>query len=101
MEVSMRYSLFILLVSSLFVSCGGYNEGIVQKEGKGFLKFVGNINAITVSIDEGKEFLLDPAIEVYQVKPGKHAVRMYRDNQLVLNRVVIVDNQTTMEIQIP
>ncbi len=97
----MKLSMFIFLISFLFISCGGYNEGVVQKAEKGFLKFVGDINTVTVAIDEGEGFSLDPKIEVYQVKPGKHSLKVYRNNQLIVNRVVLVDNQTTMEIQIP
>ena len=97
----MKFSMFIFLISFFFVSCGGYNEGVVQKAEKGFLKFVGDIKTVTVAIDEGEGFSLDQKIEVYQVKPGKHSIKVYRDNQLIVNRVVLVDNQTTMEIQIP
>jgi len=97
----MKLSIIVLLISFLICSCGGYNEGIIQKSEKGFLKFVGEIKTVTVAIDQGEEFLLDSKIEVYQVKPGKHTIKMYRNNNLILNRNVIVDNQTTMEIEIP
>jgi hypothetical protein len=97
----MKLSIIILLISFLICSCGGYNEGIIQKSEKGFLKFVGDIKTVTLVIDQGEAFLLDPKIEVYQVKPGKHTIKMYRNNNLIVNRNVIVDNQTTMEIEIP
>jgi hypothetical protein len=97
----MKFSIPIILVSLFIISCGGYNTGIVQKTEKGFFKFVGNINSVTVAIDDGEGLSLDPKTEVYQVKPGKHSIKIYRNNQLILDRVVIVDNQTTMEIQIP
>jgi hypothetical protein len=97
----MKFSIPIILVSLFIISCGGYNTGIVQKTEKGFFKFVGNINSVTVAIDDGEGLSLDPKTEVYQVKPGKHSIKIYRNNQLILDRVVIVDNQSTMEIQIP
>jgi hypothetical protein len=97
----MKFSIPIILVSLFIISCGGYNTGIVQKTEKGFFKFVGNINSVTVAIDDGEGLSLDPKTEVYQVKPGKHSIKIYRNNQLILDRVVIIDNQTTMEIQIP
>ena len=97
----MKMSMFILLISFLISACGGYNEGIIQKTEKGFLQFVGDIKTVTVSIDEGEEFPLDPKIEVYQVKPGRHIIKIFKNNKQIVNRAVIIDNQTTMEIQIP
>jgi hypothetical protein len=38
---------------------------------------------------------------LYEVKPGRHAVKVYRNNELVVDRTVIVDNQTTFEVDIP
>jgi outer membrane usher protein FimD/PapC len=90
-----------LMLAFLLVSCGGYNETITQKADKSFLKFVGATTEVTVTIDGTNTFTLDPKIEVYQITPGKHRVTIYRNNQLVVDRNLIVDNQATMEVQIP
>jgi ABC-type antimicrobial peptide transport system permease subunit len=97
----MKFSTLFLLFSFLFISCGGYNEGVLQKAEKGFIKFVGDTKTVTVAIDGAEGFTLDPKIEVYQVQPGRHTIKIFRNNELVVNRVVLVDNQVTMEIQIP
>jgi hypothetical protein len=97
----MKFSIPILFIALFITSCGGYNEGIVQRAEKGFLKFVGDTKTAIVAIDDAEGFPLDSKTEVYQVKPGKHSIKIYKDNQLVVNRIVLVDNQTTMEIQIP
>lgn len=96
-------SIFCLIFLSFFMaSCGGgYHDGILQKAEKSYLKFTGEIRTATISIDDGEEFYPDPMVELLEVKPGKHTIKAFRNNQLILNRVVILDNKTTMEIQIP
>ncbi len=91
----------VLMLAFLLASCGGYNETITQKADKSFLKFVGVTTEATVSIDGGNAFILDPKIEVYQLTPGKHRVTVYRYNKLVVDRNIVLDNQATMEVQIP
>ena len=95
----------ILLLLICLASCGGYVEQVSQKAEKGFLKFTGNTQSVTVSIDNNNPFSIeqeDPDKEVvYEVKPGNHSVKAYRGTQLVVNRTVYVNNQVTMEIPIP
>jgi hypothetical protein len=83
------------------MSCGGYNEGVLQKAEKGQLKFVGNILQTTISIDDGKPFAIDKKDVVYSIKPGIHSIKAYKNNQIVLEREVFIDNGITMEIEIP
>jgi hypothetical protein len=94
-------ALVLLPIIALFVSCGGYNEGVVQKSEKGFLKFSGRYDRITVVIDNGESITHENKELVYELKPGKHQVKVYRSGQLVIDRIVFVDNQTTTEIEIP
>lgn len=97
----MKKYFFALMLAFLLASCGGYNETITQKADKSYLKFVGVTTEATVTIDGGEAFKLNPKIEVYQLTPGKHRVTIYRNNQLVVDRNIILDNQATMEVQIP
>ena len=97
----MKMYIGAVLLAFLLASCGGYNESITQKADKSFVKFVGKTEQVSVSIDGGKAFPLNPEIEVYQVTPGKHRVTIYRGDKLVVDRNLIIDNQTTMEVQIP
>ncbi len=89
------------MLAFFLVACGGYNQGIVQQAEKGYLKFIGNTQDVKVVIDNGGEIALVNKDQVYQVKPGRHEVKAFRSGQLVLNRIVLLDNQTTMEIEIP
>jgi hypothetical protein len=97
----MRQILIIFLLSIFFAACGGYNEGVVQKSEKGFLKFTGNISQIVIKIDDAAPFNYDKNNPVYQIKPGKHTVLVIRNDEIIVNRTVLVDNQTTMEIEVP
>ncbi|MCX6141882.1 MAG: hypothetical protein NTZ35_01555 [Ignavibacteriales bacterium] len=96
----MRWKM-LLLVSLFFSACGGYSEGVLQKAEKGYLKFVGNVQNVTVVIDGGDAISLEAKNQVYQVKPGRHEVKAMRDGQMILNRILVVDNQTTVEVEIP
>lgn len=98
--------IFIVVAISLlsFACSGGYVEGVSQKTEKGFLKFVGNVAAVSVSIDGKDPIVLSEDEDkdvVYEVKPGSHQIRAFRNNRIILDRVVYVDNSTTMEVSIP
>ncbi len=97
----MKRILTTILLSMLFAACGGYNEGIIQKSEKGFIKFTGNTTQIVLKIDDGTPFQYDIKNPVYQVKVGKHTVQVIRDDEVIVNRIVLIDNQTTMEIEVP
>ena len=91
----------VVLLTALFAACGGYNEGVVQKSEKGFLKFTGRTTQIVIKIDDGTPFAYDIKNPLYQVKPGKHVVQVIRNDEIVVNRTVFVDNQVTLEIEVP
>ena len=97
----MKYLVSFVLALFL-ISCGGYNTAVVQKSEKGFLKFIGNLDRVKIVVDDGASFSPDKEKDqVFQVQPGRHEIRIYRDEQLIVDRVVIVDSQTTTEIEIP
>lgn len=97
----MKNSIIVLLVSAVLLSCGGYNTAAIQKIEKGQLKFVGNVLNANISIDDGKVFILDKADVVYEISPGMHVIKIYKDDQLVVNRNINVANDVIMEIEIP
>ncbi|HTY57446.1 MAG TPA: hypothetical protein VMF59_01460 [Bacteroidota bacterium] len=91
----------LLVLALALCSCGGYTSGTVQKAEKGFLKFVGNTTGVMISVDDGTLFPPDPLTDRYEVQPGRHTVKVYRNSQIVVDRTVIIDNHTTFEIEIP
>ncbi len=97
----MRKLLWLFLASSLLWSCG-YKEGIVQKAEISYLQFRGNTENARVQLDDGYVFMLQPGENnLYQIQPGKHSITIYKDSRLVAQKVLYVDSQATMEVEIP
>ncbi len=106
----MKKFIFLFLVIVILSACG-YQEGIVQKGEKSFVKFTGNRTNVSVQIDDMNQFVLkaggDDSEEnssdnkLYQVSPGKHLIKVYRDGHLIVNRILFLDNQATAEVMIP
>ena len=98
----------LLLLGILILHACGYQEGIVQKEGKSFIKFAGNLENVPVQIDDMNQFVLKSGSKsgaddnkLYQVSQGKHSIKVYRDGNLIVNRILFLDNQATAEVIIP
>ncbi len=90
----------ILLLSLTFIFACGHTEGTIQKGEESFFVFSGNLENVKIHIDELQPFT--PSIgKHYQIRPGKHTVMAYRDGNLLLNRMIILENQVTTEIKIP
>jgi hypothetical protein len=100
-------SLFVILI---LYACG-YQEGVVQKGEKSFVKFTGNLTNVSVQIDDMNQFVLKAGGDesgksnddkkLYQVSPGKHLIKVYREGHLIVNRILFLDNQATAEVIIP
>lgn len=106
----MKKVILLLLGIAILHACG-YQEGIVQKGEKSFIKFTGNCTNVSVQIDDMNQFVLKSGTDSekssgndnkqYQVSPGKHSIKVYRDGYLIVNRILLLDNQTTTEVIIP
>jgi hypothetical protein len=97
----MKFIVAIIFLSVLVSSCGGYRSEVNQNSEKGFLKFKSSVPEFSFVIDEGVQMNNDPKIDQYEIKPGKHNVKVYRDDKLIVNRIIFVDNQTIFEIEVP
>ena len=103
--------IILLLLGILILHACGYQEGIVQKGEKSFIKFTGNRTNVSVQIDDMNQFVLTSGTDsekssgndnkLYQVSPGKHSIKVHRDGELIVNRILFLDNQTTTEVIIP
>ena len=102
----------IVVVACLMLSACGYQEGVIQRAERSFLKFTGNWPNAAVQIDTMPPFILkppttasdpqaSPADTLYQVAPGKHRVTVTRGDRVVVDRVLLLENQVTLEVQIP
>ncbi|MEI6314391.1 MAG: hypothetical protein WCO89_05940 [Syntrophus sp. (in: bacteria)] len=106
--MSRKWIILVLLLLSI-VSCG-YYEGVVQPTPKSYLSFMGNTDGAIAAIDEtitldlGKELKGsedEKKVVLFQIAPGKHKVVVTRAGLEIVNRVIIVGDGATKEIQVP
>ncbi len=84
-----------------FAGCG-YREGTLVKDPVSYLWFTGNITQANVIIDDKKPFeLTKEGLVYYQITPGTHRIIVKKGEEVVVDRVLIIGNETTKEIQIP
>jgi hypothetical protein len=104
----------ILMIAGACLVLGacGYQEGIIQRAEVSYLKFTGNWPNANVQIDTMQPFELNPPASpndpkpspdntLYQLSPGRHRIMVIRGGSVVVDRVVILENHATMEVQIP
>ncbi len=94
----------LLLVSfALFNFAGcGYREGTLVKDPVSYLWFTGDIAQANVIIDDKKPFeLTKEGLVYYQIPPGTHRIIVKKGEVVVVDRILIIGNETTKEIQIP
>jgi len=97
----MKEFLIVIVSVILFTSCGGYSSGVLEKESTGYIKFLGNITNASVEIDQSTQFNIIPETDLYKLTPGKHTVKVYRDNNLIVERIIIIQSNNTIEVEVP
>ncbi len=87
----------------LFITACGYHEGVLQRDEVSYLTFSGNRQNTTVHVDGRAPMdLQNPAEKtLYKVAPGRYGIKIYRDGNLVVDRILILDNGVTTEVIIP
>ena len=96
-----------IIVSLIFLLVFGcaYNTGTIQRAEKSYLQFIGDINTqeISIIIDNKNPFILEQSNKktLYQLSPGKHTIKIYKNNNLIVDRIIFVEDHSTMEILIP
>jgi len=102
----------LICLSLLFlsiVSCG-YYEGVVQPTPKSYMSFMGNVDGATAIIDDTITLNLDNELRgvegqiksvLFQITPGKHKVIVTKMGREVVNRVILIGDGATKEIEVP
>jgi len=99
----------IALLGMLLQGCYyGHRESNTQQPNECYIMFVGNLNDVSVSVDE-QEFVPIPgrtddpraAHFKYRVKPGNHMVTAVRDGDLILQKKIFIGQGETREVRIP
>lgn len=97
----MKKLVVLLIGLCLLVSCG-YREGILQGSDGSYLTFKGNLEGVVARVSDLEPFTLTGEnSKLYQVPPGKHTIKLYRNGQLIVDRVMFVQNQATLEVNVP
>lgn len=105
----MKKLIIIPILGLLLVSCTyGNRQGVVQKSNKSYLHFMGNTENVTFVIDEGELINLQkeegsrryaPNL-LYQITPGKHSLKVYREGELIIDRLIYVSSNETKEVEL-
>lgn len=92
------------VVVGLLFSCG-YQAGVIQKAEKSYLQFSGSWgwDEVAVKVDDRETFPLKPTDgnTLFEITPGKHALKVFKNNKLVVDRIIFVDSQATFEVRVP
>jgi cell envelope opacity-associated protein A len=96
-----RTLLFFIIL--FLMSCVAHQEGVIQKADLSYIVLKGNFKRVNVQIDDDKPFQTEESQGkiLYQLRPGKHIIKVFRDKELIVNRILFLDNQTTTEVLIP
>ena len=106
--------IFVLLIFPIFYNCG-FREGVIQPDKQSYIWFSGNTESAIASIDNENEFQIEPNYyldnqgnkinksgkALYEVKPGKHEIVVKRDNEIIVNRILMISAGATKEIKVP
>ncbi|WP_461210334.1 hypothetical protein [Desulfocurvus sp. DL9XJH121] len=113
-----KLALFILLVlSAAMLSLGGcgYKEATLNPDQKAYLWFSGKTEGVSAFVDDQGPIDLGPRYYTdsmgnkqaktseihYEIEPGKHRVKLVRDGQTILDRIFLIGNHMTREIEVP
>lgn len=96
------FTFSVIFVFFFAFSCYHYQEGMILKSEKSFIRFTGNYIGVSAQIDDSEPIVMTRSSPfLYQVRPGRHTVRVYRDGKLLVERILFLDNQITMEVEVP
>lgn len=90
------------LVLAFALGCG-HQSGVRTGVEESYLHFVGDLEAVEVSLDGAAPVSLAEFKKksVLATSPGKHRIDVSRAGQLVVQREVLLVNGVTMEIAVP
>lgn len=100
-------NILCLLIVLLLGGCvKGVKTEVVHKEEFSYLKFTGSLDSALVVIDDGKyNFNFSESKSkretLYKVDNGKHRIQVYKNNNLIIDRLIFLENHVTTEVNIP
>ena len=91
----------VLLIS--LAGCGKSKKGVMLMDGPSYLQLRGVCEDVSLQVDDNARVeLADKCEEAqYQVEPGLHTLRFYRDGSLILERKVSLGAGEIYEVRLP
>jgi hypothetical protein len=94
--------LAVLLFLSGWSGCYS-TSGTLSREPRAYLNIIGGGVSVTAAVDDlpTQTLVLSPKGQRLQVSPGKHRIRISRGNYTLVDRVILVSDDQTLEIEVP
>ena len=104
MKNTLKYILCVGVVAlaSLISGCSS-TSGTLSREPVSFLRISGVTDTLTAVIDELPAVFLAPQKKpvTLQLRPGKHRIKISRDQTMLVDRIILISDQQTVEISVP
>lgn len=94
-----KFIAVLTLAMTMTLTGCGYKSGVSTGERQAYLYFTGSVDDVSVSVDDGKRFGVKPGRDnQYRILPGKHSVKVYRGDDLIVDREIYVGDGVAKEI---
>ena len=93
--------LLLCMVTLTMSGCASVKTEVIQKA-----EFTGDTESAIVSINDNQyNFDLTKVAKnneiLYKIDTGKQRIKIFKNNQLIIDRVIFLENHVTTEINIP
>jgi len=87
------------LIAVVIMAGCGYKSGTATGAREAFLYFTGDVEGVGVSVDDGQPFSVKPGRDnQYRVAPGRHTVKVYKGDAIIVEREIYVGDGIAKEI---
>ena len=92
----------VLILALLLGGCASH-QGVVLKDGNANLQLLGQCEGVSLQIDENSPMAVGKKCEdsIFSVKPGRHVLKLYRNGELILERLIYFSTGETSEVTLP
>ncbi len=94
---------YLPIIAVLFTS-GCYSiSGTISKEPLAYLRITGVQDKLILNVDDASPVIITPQKDPIniQVTPTKHSIKIMRGDAIIVNRIVLLSDQQTLEISVP
>jgi len=101
MNIKAILPLFIFM--SVLTGCGGYKTGITTEAQQSYIYFNHEALGAEYSIDNSAWYTIEKTgvNELYPTKPGKHQIRVRKNGNITVNKMILLADSISKEIKVP